>query len=190
MAAVDVLLQHLSVKLLGLRVVAREALVAVGNEDAAVAGAFKGTEHTGTGRRALETDVKVALEGAWGILLIELLGHGKSAIRLGNTLVLVREAKLVQGPTSAEKTGRVGWELVSLETNVASANEHTGSPVGETVVDAVAWKLARVSLGENEIALNACVDDLDDDLLVRETDDQAVLGGVAKDSNSYFECRP
>ena len=47
------------------------------------------------------------------------------------------------------------------------------------MVDAVTWELFRASGGENEVALDACVDDLDDDLLVGETDNQAVLGSVA-----------
>ena len=47
------------------------------------------------------------------------------------------------------------------------------------MVDAVAGKLTRASVGQNEVTLDAGVDDLDDDLLVGETDNQAVLGGVA-----------
>ena len=34
-------------------------------------------------------------------------------------------------------------------------------------------------MGENEVTLDAGVDDLDDDLLVGEANDQAVLRGVA-----------
>ena len=55
---------------------------------------------------------------------------------------------------------------------------HTGSPVGETVVDAVAGKLLRASSGEDEVSLETGVDNLDDDLLVREADNQAVLRRV------------
>ena len=57
----------------------------------------------------------------------------------------------------------------------------TSGPVSETVVDAVSWELFRASGGENEVALDACVDDLDDDLLVGEADNEAVLGGIAVD---------
>ena len=49
------------------------------------------------------------------------------------------------------------------------------------MVDAVTWELFRASGGENEVALDACVDDLDDDLLVGEADNEAVLGGIAVD---------
>ena len=52
---------------------------------------------------------------------------------------------------------------------------HTGSPVGETVVDAVARELARVGLGQDEIALEASVDDLANDVLVGEANNKAVL---------------
>ena len=55
---------------------------------------------------------------------------------------------------------------------------HTGSPVGETVVDAVAGKLLRAGSGEDEVSLETGIDNLDDDLLVREADDQAVFGCV------------
>lgn len=105
---VDVLLQNLSVELLGLRVVARETLLVVGNEEATVGGTLEGTEHTGTSRRALETDVKVALERTRRILLISRLSHRKSTIGLRNTLVLVREAELGEGTARAQKASRVG----------------------------------------------------------------------------------
>ena len=41
-------------------------------------------------------------------------------------------------------------------------------------------------MGEDKVTLDTSVDDLDDDLLVRETDDQAVLGGVAAELISVF----
>ena len=55
----------------------------------------------------------------------------------------------------------------------------TCSPVGETVADAIAGELPRVGRSEDEIALDTCVDDLDDDFLVGEADNEPVLGGVA-----------
>ena len=57
---------------------------------------------------------------------------------------------------------------------------HTGSPVGETVVNAVAGKLLRAGSSEDEVSLEAGIDNLDDNLLVREADDQAVLRSVAE----------
>lgn len=55
----------------------------------------------------------------------------------------------------------------------------TGSPVRETVVDAVAGELLGPRSGEHEVTLEASVHDLDDDLAVREANNQAVLGSVA-----------
>ena len=48
------------------------------------------------------------------------------------------------------------------------------------MVDAVAGKLLRAGSGEDEVSLETGVDNLDDDLLVREADDQAVLRSVAE----------
>lgn len=107
MTTEDVLLEDLVVELLGFGVVAGEALLVVGDEETAVAGTLQGTEHTGAGGRAPETDIEVALEGTGSILVIELAGEGESAIGLLNTLVLVREAELGQSTTRAEKTSRV-----------------------------------------------------------------------------------
>ena len=49
------------------------------------------------------------------------------------------------------------------------------------MVDAVTGKLLRAGSGENKVALNTCVDDLDDDLPVGEAYNEAVFGGVADD---------
>lgn len=49
------------------------------------------------------------------------------------------------------------------------------------MLDAVPWKLARVGLAEDEVALNASVDDLGGDVLVGDADDQAVFWCVAGD---------
>ena len=56
--------------------------------------------------------------------------------------------------------------------------ERTSSPVCQAVVDAIARKLARARLSEDKITLKTSVDDLGDDVFVREADDEAVLGGV------------
>ena len=106
-ATEDVLLQDLSVELLRLWVEAGETLLVVGNVDTTVGSTLKGTEDTRTSRRALETDIEVALEWPRSILVVEGLGQRDGAIRLLLALVLVSEAELGQGAASAEKTGRV-----------------------------------------------------------------------------------
>ena len=108
MTTENVLFEDLSIQLLGLWVVTGETLLVVGNVDTNVASTLEGTEHTRTSRRALETDVEVALERPRSILVVEGLGHDEGAIGLLLTLVLVSKAKLGQGTASAEEASRVG----------------------------------------------------------------------------------
>lgn len=55
----------------------------------------------------------------------------------------------------------------------------TGSPVGETMLNSVPRELARVCRDEDEVTLQARIDNLNGDVLVGETNDKAVLGRVA-----------
>ena len=103
----DVLLQRLVIKLLRLGVVAGETLGVVGDVDTAVAGALEGTEHTRTRRRALETDVKVALERPRGVIIVKSLRQGDRAVRLRHTLVLVCETELCESAAGAEEASRI-----------------------------------------------------------------------------------
>lgn len=50
------------------------------------------------------------------------------------------------------------------------------------MVDAITGQLSRACLHEHEITLDAGIDDLDDDILVREAHNQAVFGSVAASS--------
>lgn len=159
MATVDVLFQDLSVELLGFGVVTGEALLGVRNEETTVGSALHGTEHSRAGRSALETDIKVDLEGTGAVL--ERLCELHLALGLSNTLVLVVEADLLEDTTGSEETGGV-----------------SSSPVGETVLDAVARKLVGIGSAKGVIALDLGRDNLDNDVLVGEADHQAVLGAV------------
>ena len=107
MPAEDVLLQDLGVELLGLRVVAGEALIVVRDEDTTVAGTLESTENTGTGGSAAETDIKEAREWTGSIFLIDGLSEGEFTIGLSYTLVLVGKTELGKGATSAKKTSGI-----------------------------------------------------------------------------------
>lgn len=103
----DVLFEDLSIQLLGLWVVSGETLLVVGNVNTTVTSTLEGTEHTGTSRSTLETNVKVTLERPGSIFLIESLGQRKLAIGFSNTLILVSKTQFGQGTTSDEETSGV-----------------------------------------------------------------------------------
>lgn len=46
------------------------------------------------------------------------------------------------------------------------------------MVDSVPWQFSRVGGRQNKITLKTCIYDLDDDVAVSETDDEAVFWGV------------
>lgn len=104
----DVLLQNLSIKLFGFWVVTGETLFVVGNIDTTVAGTFKGTEDTGTGRGALQADVEEGLEGTGGTILVNSLSELEGAIGFSNTLVLVGKTELGKGATGSKETSGIG----------------------------------------------------------------------------------
>lgn len=161
-ATEDVVAESLSVELLGLDVETGEAALGVGDEDTTVGGTLHGTEDTGTSGGTGKTDIKESLEGAAGALVgLSSLGEGVLTIGLLNTGELLIQAELLEGTAGKEETGGVG-----------------GSPVGQTVGDAIALELVGVGAGEDLVTGDLRVDDLGDDVAVGEADDQAVLGGV------------
>lgn len=147
----DVLLEDLSVELLGLRVESRESkqgqtkareqsesqllelledgtadrenrraegegtaerdapVLGVRNEDSSVRGSLHGTEDSVSGGGPLESNIEEALERTGGVLLVELLGEDEGTIGLGDSLVLVGEAELDEGSSSAKETSGVSW---------------------------------------------------------------------------------
>mmetsp|Transcript_10798 Transcript_10798/g.26194 ORF Transcript_10798/g.26194 Transcript_10798/m.26194 type:complete len:276 (+) Transcript_10798:683-1510(+) len=156
-SAEDVLAVGLRVEVLLLGVVAREALLAVGDVEAAINRALEGAKHTIARGGAHEADIKHARERARTIIVLLHLVH--LAIGLGLTLVRLVKAKLLEGAARKQQTSRVACGIV-----------------GETHLDAVARKLVRVGSGHNHVTLDLRVDDLADNVLVGDAHDHAVLG--------------
>lgn len=48
------------------------------------------------------------------------------------------------------------------------------------MIDAVSWEFFGPSSSQDKVTLQTCIDDLDDNVLVGETDDEAVLGRIAR----------
>lgn len=177
-ASEDVLAERLGVKLLGLDIVTREAVLGVGHVEATVGSTLHGAEDAGTSGGTGKTNIKEDLEGA-ALVTIDLDGLGELvlAIRLLNTGEVLIDLELLQGTAGKEQTGSVG-----------------GSPVGKTVLDAIGLELVGVGSAEDAVTADLGGDDLlrlleysrriprgrtyADDVPVGEADNQAVLGGV------------
>ena len=157
----DVFLQHLRVQRLALRIIARESLLRVGNEDATIARSLKRTKDSRASRCALEANIQVCLEWPRSVLIVEGLSHGDLAGRLSHTFIFVRKTEFVKCSAGDEKAGSIG-----------------SSPVGETVVDAIAGEFFRASGSEDEVSVQTGVDYLANNFLVGEADNKTVLGGI------------
>ena len=107
MSTEDVLLEDFSVEFLGFNIESRETFLRVGDEDTTIGSTLHGTEDTGTGGSAAETDIKEALEWTGSIFLIDGLSEGEFTIGLSYTLVLVGKTELGKGTTSAKKTSGI-----------------------------------------------------------------------------------
>lgn len=161
-AAIDVLLENLGIELLSLDIVAGEAVLGVGDEDATVGSALHDAEDAGTGRGAGKTNVQDGLEGAaLAVLSLGSLGEGVLAVGLLNTSEGLIQTQLGEDTAGQQETSGIG-----------------SSPVGQTVVDAIGAQLVRVSGGEDLVTVDLRGHHLSDDVPVGETDDQAVLGRI------------
>ena len=161
-ATEDVLAEGLGVKLLGLDIVAREAVLGVGDEDTTVRGTLHDSEDTSTSGGTGETDIKESLEGS-ALLAINLGGLGQSILSIGlldagEGLV---KAELLEDTAGDEKTSGI-----------------SGGPVGKTVLNAIRLQLMGVGGCEDLIARDLGGDNLADDVAVGEADDKSVLGSV------------
>ena len=114
----DVLAEGLGVELLGLHVVAGEAVLGVGDEETTVRGTLHGAEDAGTSGSADETDIQEDLEWA-ALLTIDLggLGERELTISLLDTGEGLVKLELLERAASEEETSAV-----------------RGGPVGETVL--------------------------------------------------------
>jgi hypothetical protein len=134
----------------------------VRNEDTTVGGTLHGTEDTGTSGGTGKTNVEEGLEGAASTLLgLGSLSEGELSIGLLNTGEVLVQAELLESAAGKEQAGSVG-----------------GSPVGQTVSNAIALELVGVGAGKDLVTGNFRVDDLGDDVAVGEANDQAVLRSV------------
>lgn len=157
--AVDVVAQQLGIGLLLGTVVAGEAGLGVRDRKTAINSALEGTKDARASGGALEATVEEGLEGAGSV--IDRLDRKVLSVGLGAALVLLMHAELGKQAAGQQKPGAV-----------------RSRPVGEAVVDAVARQLVCVGRGDDDVADDARVNDLADDVLVGEAHAEAVLGGV------------
>lgn len=158
-AGEDVLSEGLGVELLGLDVPTGESRGGVGNVKTTIGGTLKNTEASSTGGGSGHTDIKEDLEGSGTVL--NSLGELVLTLNLLNTGVGLVEAELLESSSGNKKTNGVG-----------------SSPVGKTVLHTVSGKLMSVSGGENNVTLELGRDNLGDNVLVGESHNKSVLGGV------------
>lgn len=120
-AAEDVLAEGVGVELLALGVVADEALLVVGDVEAAVQGALHDSEHLGAAGRALEARVEDEVEGAGalvGLLDVVVLAGG-----LLGALVELGHVELGQQSASEQEADAVGGGVVGEPSLEAESGE-------------------------------------------------------------------
>jgi hypothetical protein len=140
--AVDVRAQDLGVKLLGVAVVADEALLRVRHVEAAVERALEDGEDLGARRGALEAGVKDGHEGA------------RPLVRRLDVVVLARVALDVAG------VRRVELEVLERAAREEEARRVRGRVVGQPPGEAVAGQLVRVRGDDDDVARERGIRDL------------------------------
>lgn len=181
MLAEDVGTVNISVEALGLSRVARETLHGVRDVQTAIDSTLHGTEDTGTGGGTSQTNIQITTEGTWSIidrLHVELLTSD-----LGATGVKGVQAQLVQQTTGNKQTSAVSCSVVG-QTNlliimfIRLINNFISYIFICTYLDAIVGQLVRVGRADNTVTLDTSVSDLGGDVLVGQTHNQTVLGGV------------
>jgi len=161
-ATENVLLQDVGVELLGLGVEAGESVLRVGDEDTAIRSTLHGAENTSTSGRPVETNIEIGLEGA-AITFASLgdISQSELSIRLLNTLEVLVQTKLLENTAGDQEASAV-----------------SGSPVSQTMIDAVGPQLVGVRSAEHFVARDLRGDHLHGNIAVGEPDDKSVLGRI------------
>lgn len=164
----DTLTVHIGVVLLGITVVSRESFLGVGNVESSIRGSLESSKDAISCSCCLASNIQEASEGAFVIIdlvheirLFVVLGAHNLTVDFGVSLVDIIESELGQQTTSNKKAGAVGGGVV-LQTNLES----------------VAGKLLGSSLAQDAISVNEGIGDLANHLLVGESNDKTVLGGL------------
>jgi len=157
---------HISVVLLGITVVSREALLGMGNINSTIGGTLKAAEDTASSGGGLASNIEEGAEGALVFIdlvdvvsLLSDLGLHNGSINLFISLVDIIESNLLEKTTGDKKSGAVGSSVV-LKSDLES----------------VTGELETGGRGKNAVTVDETVNNLADDLLVGETDDKTVLG--------------
>ena len=153
---------------LGVAGVSGEALVVVGDIKSSIGGTLEGSEHTGSSRSVLNTNIQKSAERA--ALLIDLINEVRALSDLGghnltsgllNTRVDLIHAQLLQQTTSNKKTSAVSSGVVL-----------------ETDAEAISGELLGAGSGKDLVTIDLSIDDLANHISVSEADNQAVLRGL------------
>mmetsp|Transcript_121430 Transcript_121430/g.181404 ORF Transcript_121430/g.181404 Transcript_121430/m.181404 type:complete len:261 (+) Transcript_121430:241-1023(+) len=164
----DAILVGLGIEILGITRVSGESLLVVGNVKTTIGSTLHGTEHASTSGGVLGSDIQQGTEGS--AVIIELLNVVLAAINLGddllashllNTFVGLIKSNLLKKTTGKEKSGAVSSGVV-LKSN------------GKVVLG----ELLGVGRAKNLVTDNLGVHNLAENVLVGDTDNKSVLGGL------------
>jgi hypothetical protein len=166
MSSEDTFAVHIGIVLLGITIVARESLFGVRDVQTSVGSTFECAKDTASGGGGFASYVKEGAEGA--LVLVDFVykvggfthfGFDNISINFGVAFVHIVKANLLEETTSTEESGAVG-----------------GGVVLKTDLESVAGELVRTGRGQDAISIDERVDNLANDLLVGETNDEAVFG--------------
>mmetsp|Transcript_126048 Transcript_126048/g.177843 ORF Transcript_126048/g.177843 Transcript_126048/m.177843 type:complete len:209 (-) Transcript_126048:8-634(-) len=135
-----------------------ESLITMGHVHTTISCTLEGTKDSGTSGGTSQTQIKNCLEGSCTLTFLNFV---VLTIDLSATLVLGVQLVLLQQTTCAQETSGVACGVVG--------ETHSGTIGGEFVC---------VGISDDHVSLHLGVGNLADDVLVGETDDESVLGGV------------